>query len=134
MKIGVDIDGVLTTKKNIRFFNSLSEDNEIHVITARADSDIYNTIDEVTEWGVQFNSLHFFVSSQHGPLEKVEVKDSIYLWYLPFSLFEAKAYIARELQLDQMYDDMPEFLKPMSGIECFLVKGRKMIPFVSHDE
>jgi hypothetical protein len=132
-KIGVDIDGVLTVEKNVDFFNVQRQICEIHIITARPESDIEMTVEEMGERGVEFDSINFFNSNAER-LEMVMRDDRdqrIRLWDCPEPFNACKARVVRELGLEEMYDDMPEFLEPMDEkVKCYQVKGSRYIPFV----
>ena len=98
MRIGIDMDATITEMP--AFFVILAKafrvaGHKIYVVTYRAQQDRRNTEIELRELGIEYDELH---------LSDVHIDEGIGVF---------KARMARELDLDIFFDDMPEALADM---------------------
>lgn len=99
MKIGLDIDGTIC--ENAEFFSALSQSDkfEVHIITGRDPSDKIETLDELTNLGIKFHTIHYADN------------------------WEDKGRICKELGLSVMFDDQDEYIKHIS-LDTLVMKPR----------
>ena len=93
MNIGIDIDGTITEAPE--FFATFAKGfraagHKVYVVSYRDQIDIEDSTVEMREFGVEFDGIHHSVGRESIP--------------------DFKARIARELDLDIFFDDMPEAL------------------------
>lgn len=93
MNIGIDIDGTITSAPE--FFSVLSRafrraGHKVYIITYREPMAVQATRDELAAWGIDYDDMHLCGN-----------REDMGQW---------KAKIASMLDLDVMFDDMPESL------------------------
>lgn len=130
MIIGVDIDDCLTVPENLSFFEQLSLEHQVHLVTARSYMDIGATIHQLERDfnEIKWVGLHFFrEEAELESFQRQELNKGVFLWSIPSSklaFHQAKGLIASSLGLEKFYDDWPSFLAWMpDDMECILVRG-----------
>ena len=93
MNIGIDIDGTISSAPE--FFSCLSKafrhaGHKVYIITYRSPRAVQATRDQLALWGVQYDEMYLC-----GNMEEMG---------------QWKAKIAAMLELDVMFDDMPQSL------------------------
>ncbi len=87
LKIGLDIDGTITDYPAFFAIISKIDQFEIHIITGRGEDDRQSTIEELAQYGVRYDYLHFVDVNWHG-----------------------KGQICKDYNIDFMFDDMDEYI------------------------
>lgn len=131
MNLGLDIDGTITTHPEVFLFLAkawVAAGGELHIITARLESDREFTVRQLDQMG--FNvpelayTLHMYPHVYNWPFTSVADEH-----FTKRKHAEWKAYVCRQYNIAVLYDDCPHNIKAVSraGVPTFHVTSHSAI-------